>query len=169
MFVSVKFCDLVCPSTTLPKSKLAGATPNPACPADPLTGMVKRVPLQVLPSVTLPVTLPAAVGANTTVNVTVSEGFTVIGNAMPFTLIPVPVAARLVICTGAVPVLVTAICCVALLPVGTFPKLRDAGFACNFQPAGADPVPPNDTVVLGLLGSLLVIAKVALAAPATFG
>ena len=65
--------------------------------------------------------------------------------------------------------MVNVICCVALVPVPTLPKLTVFGLACNCPNDAVDPVPPNATLIVGLEGSLLVMDKVAAAAPPTFG
>ena len=70
----VKVCDLVCPSTTLPKLKIDGVTFKPIWTPVPLTGIVNADTPALLLIVTLPVTAPATVGANTTFNVTVADG-----------------------------------------------------------------------------------------------
>ena len=75
----------------------------------------------------------------------------------------------LVICTVAVPVLVSVMFCEVLLPVDTVPKLKLAGFATNCPVAVVDPVPLRVTFVVGLVGSLLVIAMFPLALPADVG
>ena len=58
---------------------------------------------------------------------------------------------------------------VELPPVPTVPKLRDVGLACNWPAAAVEPVPDSATVIVGLTGSLLVMERVPLAAPATVG
>lgn len=73
--MAVKVCDLVCPSTTLPKLKLAGVTLNPLWTPVPFTGIVSGDAL--LLTVMLPVTAPVAVGANVTFKVAVADGFSV--------------------------------------------------------------------------------------------
>ena len=169
VLVTVNVCDFVCPSTTLPKAKLAGETPNPACTPVPFTGIVRGDPLASLVTVTLPVALPAAVGANTMFNVAVDEGFKVAGVVMPFTVKPVPVAAIFEICTAALPVFVRTTCCVELEPVATLPKLTEVGFACNWPTGVVEPVPLKFTIALGVFGSLLVIVTLPLAAPEAVG
>ena len=123
-------------------------------------------PLALLATVMLPVTAPVAVGANFTARVAVCEAASVAGEVTPLTLKPAPAAVMLVICTVAVPVLVSVIFCEVLLPVDTVPKLRLVGFATNCPVAVVDPVPLRVTFVVGLLGSSLVIAMFPLALPA---
>ena len=169
MFVRVKFCDFVCPSTTLPKAKLAGVMLNPGCTPVPVTGTVNGELLALLVTVTLPDALPAVVGANTTLRIALAAAFTIMGVVIPFTANPVPVAAMFVIWTATVPVLVNVMCCVVLLPVLTLPKLTEVGLACNCPNGAVDPVPANATLVVGLTGSLLVMDKLPAAAPPTLG
>jgi hypothetical protein len=131
LFVSVSACVFVCPSTTLPKLKVDGVTLNPAWTPAPLRLIDKGDPLASLVTVTLPVTLPTAVGANFAVKLDVPEAATVAGVLTPVRLNPVPLATMLVMCAAAFPVFVSVICCVALLPVATFPKFTLAGFGLS--------------------------------------
>ena len=71
VFVSVKFCDFVWFSMTLPKLKLAGVTLRPAWAPVPPSVIVSGEPFALLVTTTEPVTLPAAVGAKLTLRVTV--------------------------------------------------------------------------------------------------
>ena len=169
MFVSVKVCDFVCPSTTLPKAKLAGEMFRPDCTPVPLTGMVRGDPFALLVTVTLPVTLPAAVGRKTTFRVVVAEGFNVAGVVIPDTEKPVPVTEMLEIFTAAVPVFVKTTCLVALEPVATLAKLTEVGLACNCPTGEVDPDPLRFTVTVGVLGSLLVIVTLPETAPEAVG
>ena len=114
----------VCPSTILPKLKLAGETVNPGCTPTPLTGIVSGEPGASLVTVTDPVTLPAAVGAKVTDKVAVADGFSVAGAVTPLTETPVPVAATAEMFTAAVPEFVKTTCFTEFAPVFTFPKLK---------------------------------------------
>jgi hypothetical protein len=169
VFVSVKFCDFVCPSTTLPKAKLAGAMLNPGCTPVPVKKIVSGECSRSVVIVTVPDALPAAVGANTALSVAVAAGFNIRGAVIPFTLKPDPLTAMLEIWMAAVPVLLKTMGFVELLPMLTLPKLTDVGFACNCPDAAVEPVPANVTVIVGLAESLLVMESVPLAAPATVG
>ena len=82
--LSVNFCDFDCPSMTLPKLKLAGFTLSPGCAPVPLSAIVAGEPAALLVTLTLPLAAPAAVGANTTLNVSVCDGFNVAGSVAPF-------------------------------------------------------------------------------------
>ena len=123
----------------------------------------------MLVSVTEPVTLPAAEGATVTVSVTASAGFSVAGAVKPLTEYPVPLAVIAEIFAAAFPVLVITTCWLVLLPVATVPKLMLAGLALNCPVAEEVPVPVSGILSVGLLGSLLVMAILPLAVPATVG
>src|SRR3974390_228736 len=56
LFVRVKACDLVCPSTTLPKLKLEGVMFNPLWTPVPPTGIISGDPPALLLTVILPFT-----------------------------------------------------------------------------------------------------------------
>src|SRR5215475_4930468 len=85
-FVIVKLCDFDCPSITLPKLKLAGLTDSPACAPVPLSAIVAGEPAALLVTVTLPLAEPEVVGVNTTLNVSVCEGFKVAGTVTPLSV-----------------------------------------------------------------------------------
>jgi hypothetical protein len=169
VFVRVNLCDFVCPSTTLPKAKLAGEMLNPAWAPAPVKAIVRGELAASLVTVTPPDALPALVGANTTLRVTAAAAFKVKGVVIPFTVKPAPLVARLEMLTGVVPVLLTMMGFVELLPVLTLPKLTDEGFACNCPNGFVDPVPVTATLTVGVAGSLLVMDNVPVAAPATVG
>jgi len=63
VFVTVKLCDLVCPSTTLPKLNVDGETDRPAWAPVPLKGIVSEELDASLTIVMDPEALPAAAGA----------------------------------------------------------------------------------------------------------
>ena len=62
VFVIVKSCAFVWPSTTLPKLKDAGDTLSPGCTPAPLNAIVSGVLLASLTTDIVPVELPALVG-----------------------------------------------------------------------------------------------------------
>jgi hypothetical protein len=86
VFVTVKLWDFVCPSTTLPKLKLAGETDNPACAPVPLSAILSDGFDALLAIVMDPVVLPDAAGVNVALSVTLDEGFTVTGAVTPDTV-----------------------------------------------------------------------------------
>lgn len=57
----------------------------------------------------------------------------------------------------------------AELPVATVPKPRLAGLALNWPDFVADPIPLNETVNVGLTGSLLVMPILPATLPAVVG
>jgi hypothetical protein len=95
----------------------------------PLKAIVSGEPGALLAIETLPLAAPAAVGANFTVNDALEFALMVWGALSPLMLNPVPVTLAAEIVTEAVPLLVSVIFCVALLPTFTFPKLKLAGLA----------------------------------------
>jgi hypothetical protein len=128
-FDSVIVCELLLPTTTLPKATLVGLAVSEELAATPVPvrGMVVGELGALLVSTTLPLTLPAVVGANTAVNVALCPAPIVSGRLRPLMLNPVPVTAASVSVKLAVPELLTVIVCEPLLPVITFPKLTVAG------------------------------------------
>jgi hypothetical protein len=131
--------------------------------------MVRGELAALLVTVTEPVTLPAAEGANVTMRVAASDGFSVTGAVKPLTEYPAPLAVIAEMVAAAFPVLVITTCCLALVPVATVPKFRLVVLALNCPVATAVPVPVSGMFRVGLLGSLLVMAILPLAAPATVG
>jgi hypothetical protein len=70
VLVTLKVCDFVCPSMTLPKLNVAGETFSPACTPVPLRAIVSGEPFASLVTVTVPEALAAVVGAKPTFRVT---------------------------------------------------------------------------------------------------
>jgi hypothetical protein len=94
----------------------------------------------LLTSVTVPVSLTAVVGSNETFSVAVCPGFSVVGNASPEMLNPVPVTDPELMVSGAVPVDVIRTDCVDVVFTVTFPKATlveaivhapEIAFSCN--------------------------------------
>ena len=85
MFVSVKVCDFVCPSKTLPKPKLAGDTLNAGPAPVPVKAIESGELFASLVMVTLPDVLPAPVGVNTALSVVEFPEVTMKGTVIPFT------------------------------------------------------------------------------------
>ena len=131
VFLTVKVCDLIWPSTTLPKLKLPGVTLRPVCAPVPLRAIVMGDPLALLTIAIEPLALPVAVGTKFTLSVTVSEGLRAAGAVSPVTENPVPLGVILEICTAAFPVFVMATCWLEVAPVATLPKLRLVELAVN--------------------------------------
>jgi len=169
VFVTVKTCDFVWPSTTLPKLKLEGETLRPACTPVPLKATESGDPFASLTSVTEPVTLPVALGEKSTSKVTLADGLIVAGVVTPFTLKPFPVTLMLDTRTGAVPMLLKMTCFELVLPLATLPKLQLVGLVLSCPIALDVPVPLKVTVVVGFAESLLVIVMLPLVLPAPVG
>jgi hypothetical protein len=70
VFVTLKVCDFVCPSTKLPKSNEAGETLSPGCTPAPLRGIESGESFASLVTMTEPEALATVVGAKPTVKVT---------------------------------------------------------------------------------------------------
>jgi hypothetical protein len=168
-FVAVNVCDLVCPSTTLPKLKLAGLTVNPACTPVPLTGIASGDPGALVVTVTVPAAAPTAVGAKVTDKTAALEGLNVVGTVTPLAEKPAPETVTPVICKDPVPEFVSVICFTELVLVPTLPKLKLVGLATRLPVAAVVPVPLSATVIAGFVGSLLVMERLPVAAPAVVG
>jgi len=83
VLVTVKLCDLVCPSTTLPKLKVEGEIERPACVPLPVSGIVSVALDASLDTIIDPGVLPAVVGLYVAVSVADAEGLSVAGVAKP--------------------------------------------------------------------------------------
>ena len=116
VFVTVKVSDFVCPSTTLPKLKLAGETDNPACVPVPLSAILSDGFDALLVIVIDPLALPDAVGVNVVVSVILEDAFTVTGAVAPVTVYAPPATEMAVMFTAVVPMLLTIIDWLPLLP-----------------------------------------------------
>jgi hypothetical protein len=114
----------------------------------------------------LPLTAPVACGANCAVSVTLCEGANVTAEP-PLRVKPVPLMLALEIATLALPVFVTVMLFVAVLPTVTLPKLTLAGFTDKLEVA-ATPVPLSANAAVAVV-ALLTIDTLPVAAPALFG
>lgn len=92
LFVSVALNELLLPTFTFPKLKLAGFAPSRKVGITPVPvrEMANGVPGALLTSETEPVTLPADVGENTALNMPVLPAAIVTGTARPVMLKPAP-------------------------------------------------------------------------------
>ena len=93
MFVNVKVCDFVCPSTTLPNAKLAGVMLSPGCAPVPVNDIESGELVASLVTDTFPDAPPPVVGANTTLRIAVAAAFNVKGVVIPFVVKLAPVTA----------------------------------------------------------------------------
>ena len=169
---SVMLCEVLLPVATLPKFRLVGLAlnwPDAAAVPVPVRAIVNGDPVALLVTVMDPVALPAAVGANFALSVALCDGLIVAGVVSPLTVKPVPAATMLEICTAAVPVLESVMLCEVLLPAATLPKLTLLGVAVSLPSAAVVPVPVSATVAVGVVGSLLVMVMLPLAAPEVVG
>jgi hypothetical protein len=94
--------------------------------------MVAGDPGPLLVMVMLPVALPADVGANAAVKVAFVPALIVAGTERPLMLNPVPEAVAAEMVRAALPVLVSIMVCVELLPTATLPKLTLAGLIVSW-------------------------------------
>lgn len=83
-----------------------------------------------------PVTAPVDAGLNCTFNVAVWPGFNVIGNAAPGVVKLEPVSVAPLMVTGAVPVDVNVISCVAAVPTSTEPNATLVAFVLSVDVPG---------------------------------
>jgi hypothetical protein len=116
VFVNVKLWDFVCPSTSLPKLKLAGETVYPACVPVPLRATPSDGFDALLAMVIDPVAPPEEVGVNVALSVILEDAFTVTGAVAPVTVYAPPVTEMALMFTAVVPVLLTMIDWLPLLP-----------------------------------------------------
>lgn len=131
VFVRVTPSELLLPTTTLPKSKLAVLAPNTGAEITPLPlAEIASGELGALLSSEMePVAFPAELGANTTLKVMFWPGAMLIGTVSPDVLKPAPVTLALEIVTFAVPLFCSVIVCELLEPVATPGKLALVGVA----------------------------------------
>lgn len=130
-FVSVTPCELLLPTTTLPKSRLLALALNSGveATAEPLAEITNGELAASLASETEPVTFPAEVGANTTLNVVLWPGAILIGRVRPEVPNPAPTTLALEIVTLAVPEFCSVMVWELLAPIVTPGKLALCGVA----------------------------------------
>jgi hypothetical protein len=130
VFESVTVRELLVPTFTLPNASNAGDAFRIA------TGVVTPVPvnetvfgdpLRLLAIVAAPVALPAVVGLKTTLAVELVPGAMVSGNVIPLMLKAEPVIVIEDTTTSAVPVFVTMIAFVLVVPTVALPKDSELG------------------------------------------
>jgi hypothetical protein len=145
VFVTVKVCEAVLPTATLPKLTLAGLadiTPgNCFCVPVPLTAIDVNASFVPLASRIVPFELPAALGAKETLIETVCPARSCIGKFGPPAVNDAPVELRPEIVTAVRPWLVTEKDWEELLPTCTLPKLKVVGVAVSGE-YGFDFDPP---------------------------
>jgi hypothetical protein len=166
VLVTVKPCAAELPSFTLPKLRLLGLTliADDAAIAVPLSATVAGVFGALLTIEIDPLAVPAVCGAYCALKFPLCPGASVIGNAIPLKLNPVPVTVACETTRLAVPVFLSCTVCELVFPVTTDPKLALPGVMLN--PA-CTPVPTTASVAT--VPSLLVTVTVPLAAPLAVG
>jgi hypothetical protein len=130
-FVSVTPCELLLPTTTLPKSRLLALALSSGVDAMavPLAEITRGELGASLASETEPVAFPAEVGANTTLNVVFCPGAMLIGRVRPEVPNPAPATLALEIVTLAVPPFCSVIVWELLAPVVTLGNVAVSGVA----------------------------------------
>jgi hypothetical protein len=119
--------------------------------------------------VTVPIESPVVVGANFTERARLCDGLSLVDPLTPLTLKPLPATVTPEMSAAAFPVLLKVTCCVLKLPLVTVPKFKFVALIFNCATGVDDPVPFSATLVVGFVGSLLVIPMVPLALPAAVG
>ena len=158
--VLVKVTDCaaaVVPTTVLPKVRLEGFSDTPGAVPAPLSVTVCVPPLALSVMVITPVRVPLAVGVNVTAIVHVPEAAigVEIEQIVPAFRAKSPLAARAMMVSELVPVLVTVTdCAAAVVPTTVLPKVRLEG--ATDIPA-AVPLPVSVTICVPPLASSLVV------------
>ena len=143
VFVSVTDCELLWPTATLLKLRLAGLAESArvAEKPEPLRGICAGEFGALLAMISEPVTLPVAAGAKLTVKVLILPGLMLKGRVTTLRPEPVPVAVAWEMVRVAVPVLERVTAWVLVVPTATFPKLTLVGAgesaACTPKPLRA--------------------------------
>jgi hypothetical protein len=131
----VPFSEPLAPTTTLPKSKLAGETDSWPCAVPvPESAMLSGELSAVDTTERLPLLDPVAVGAKVIVNVTLCFGERVIGTLSPLTAKPAPLMSAAEMVTFDPPVLVKVSESLALLLFCTLPKESVDDDAASVEP-----------------------------------
>src|ERR1700758_2545836 len=173
VFVTVSDSVPLPPTCTLPKLRVVGLDPRaPAESPVPLRAIVKFELEASDVMVTVPVKFPTDCGANVTVNVALSEAFSVNGAVIPLILNVVPLTEAFDTLTLVPPVLVSVVVTDRLAPTITLPKLSLPGLSASCPGGGGVdvevPVPVSVRFVTAS-DAVLVIESVALKVPAAFG
>lgn len=141
--MTVIVCELLVPSTTLPKVTLDGVIDIAGSAPVPVSGIDVGLAGKLVETEMLPVTAPAEVGAKTALKLMLLPGVSVCA-VKAATLKPVPEAAAEETTKFAVPVFFRMTACVEPVPSATVPKLTLEGVT---DIAGCVPVPLSATVV----------------------
>ena len=130
-FETVMVCELLLPTTTLPKAALDGAAAICACVPVPLNAIAMGEPGALLANERPPLAPPAEDGVKLAEKLTLWPALSVVGVDNPAMEKPVPETLAEEIVMLAVPEFVRAIDCDPLLPTATLPKLTLLGLAVS--------------------------------------
>ena len=130
-FETVMVCELLFPTTTLPKAVLDGAAAICACVPVPLNAMAMGAPAALLANEMLPLAPPAEDGVKLAESATFWPALSVVGVGNPAMAKPEPETLAEEIVMLAVPEFVTVMDCDPLLPTATLPKLTLVGLAVS--------------------------------------
>lgn len=165
VFFNVIACELLVPTTTLPKLALDGVTATCGCVPVPLNGIASGEPGALLLIEILPLALAVDAGANPAVNNALCPALMVRGVDNPLMLKPDPVTLVAEMVMPAVPVFFNVMLVEPLLPICTPPKLTLGGVAVS---PPSVPVPLRE-IASGESEASLIIASDPVSAPADCG
>ena len=131
-FETVIVCELLLPTTTLPKAALDGAVAICACVPVPLKAIAMGEPGALLAIEMLPLAPPAEDGVKLAESPALWPGLRVVGVDNPVMTKPEPEELAEEIVMLAVPEFVRVMDCDPLLPTATLPKLTLVGLAVSF-------------------------------------
>jgi hypothetical protein len=164
-FETVMVCELLLPTTTLPKAALDGAAAICACVPVPLNAIVMGEPGALLANEMFPLATPAEDGVKLAESPTVWPALSVVGVENPAMAKPEPETLAEEIVRLAVPEFVRVMDCDALLPTATLPKLALVGLAVSCP---SSPVPLS-AIAVGEPEALLPTAILPEVLPANVG
>jgi hypothetical protein len=130
-FETVMVCELLLPTTTLPKAALDGAAAICACVPVPLNVIARGEPGALLANEMLPLAPPAEDGVKLAESPTLWPVLSVVGVDNPAMAKPEPETLAAEIVMLAVPELVRVMDCDPLLPTATLPKLTLVGLVVS--------------------------------------
>jgi hypothetical protein len=167
VFVSVELSDLLLPSVTVLKFKLAGLTPSEAFVAEPVpvTPINSGEGTPFVTSAIDPLIAEVEPGVNAALNVTLEFGTIVVDVDNPVKLIPAPLAANCEKVSVALPLFLSVMGCEFVFPTTTFPKLTLEALAVT---NACKPTPLNETAA-GELAVPLATETLPVTAPGPVG
>ena len=131
-FETEMVCELLLPTTTLPKAALDGAAAICACVPVPLNAIATGEPGVLLANEMLPLAPPAEDGVKLAESPTLWPALSVVGVDNPAMAKPEPETLAEEIVMLAVPEFVRVMDCDPLLPTATLPKLTLVGLAVSW-------------------------------------